>query len=82
MNVWVELHGYDRARALKLAGNINSNLRTVFPMARELKITTNEAADRIAEERPAQGARVQFGLSRGEGVDTARRPAVVASAEV
>jgi leucine dehydrogenase len=69
MNVWVELHGYDRARALKLAGNINSNLRTVFAMARELAIPTNEAADRIAEERLAQGARAQSGPSRGEARD-------------
>jgi len=81
MNVWVELHGYDAARALKLAGTINSNLRTVFSMARELKITTNEAADRIAEERLAQGARVQSGRSRGEVVDIQGTPAAVASAQ-
>jgi len=67
MNVWVELQGYDPARALKLAGNIYSNLRKVFSTARELKITTSAAADRIAEERLGQSARVTPGLTR-EGI--------------
>jgi leucine dehydrogenase len=69
MNVWVELQGYDPDRALTLAGNIYSNLRKVFSMARELRITTSEAADRIAEERLAQGARVSPGPNR-EGIMT------------
>jgi leucine dehydrogenase len=61
MNVWVELQGYDPGRAMTLAGNIYSNLRKVFSMARELRITTGAAADRIAEERLAQGARTTRG---------------------
>jgi leucine dehydrogenase len=69
MNVWVELQGYDPARALALAGSIYSNLRKVFSMARRLKITTSAAADRIAEERLAQGARVKPGPNR-EGILT------------
>ena len=62
MNVWVELQGYDPTRALKLAGNIYSNLGKVFSIAREFKIPTSAAADRIAEERLAQRARVKTGL--------------------
>jgi leucine dehydrogenase len=64
MNVWVELQGYDSARALKLAGNIYVNLRKVFSIARELRMTTSAAADRIAEDRLAQGALTKTGLSR------------------
>jgi leucine dehydrogenase len=68
MNVWVELQGYDPARALALAGNIYSNLRKVFSMARRLKITTSAAADRIAEDRLAHGATAKSELSReGDG---------------
>jgi len=64
MNVWVELQGYDSARALKLVGNIYSNLREVFSVARRLEITTSAAADRFAEERLARGALTKTGLSR------------------
>jgi leucine dehydrogenase len=64
MNVWVELQGYDRRRALTLAGTIYSNLRKVFSMARALKITTSAAADRIAEERLAHVAWAKTELSR------------------
>ncbi len=63
MNVWVELQGHDSARALKLAGNIYTNLRKVFSIARRLDMTTSAAADRIAEERLARGARVASGLA-------------------
>ena len=83
MNVWVELQGYDPTRALKLAGNIYSNLHQVFSMARESKITTSAAADRIAEERLARGARVAPGSQsrspRDERPDTAA-PASLATA--
>jgi leucine dehydrogenase len=79
MNVWVELQGYDRRRALTLAGNIYSNLRKVFSMACELKITTSAAADRIAEERLAHGARVTPGLSREGVVTNAQTTAAPAS---
>jgi hypothetical protein len=80
MNVWVELQGYDPARALKPAGNIYSNLRKVFSMARDLKITTSAAADRIAEERLGQGARVvTHGLSRDGIVTNAQTTGTPAS---
>jgi leucine dehydrogenase len=68
MNVWVELQGYDPARALKLAGNIYSNLHKVFSMARRLEMTTSAAADGIAEDRLAEGALTNIELSRqGDG---------------
>lgn len=79
MNVWVELQGYDPARALRLAGNIYSNLRKVFSMARALKITTSEAADRIAEERLAQGAQVKTGLGPEGTVATSQNLGTSAS---
>ena len=85
MNVWVELQVYDSARALKLAGNIYSNLRKVFSIARRLKMTTSAAADRIAEDRLAQGALTKTGLSRkGDGAvaQTTGTPASVAPAHL
>ena len=84
MNVWVELQGYDPARALKLAGNIYSNLRKVFSMARELKITTSAAADRIAEERLAQAGAANTGVTR-RGVitnETVMAPASITTTHV
>jgi leucine dehydrogenase len=79
MNVWVELQGYDPGRALTLAGHIYSNLRKVFSIARELKITTSAAADRIAEERLARGARVTSELSREGTVTNAQTTGAPAS---
>ena len=51
INVYVELHGYDRARALALTGQIDGRLRNVFRVAREFGIPTSVAADRIVEQR-------------------------------
>ena len=34
INVYVELHGYDRRRALTLTREINSRLRKIFSVAR------------------------------------------------
>ena len=85
MNVWVELQGYDPARALNLAESIYSNLRKVFSMARTLEITTSAAADRIAEERLTRGASAKTGLSRkgdGANVSTTEAPASLATAHV
>jgi leucine dehydrogenase len=79
MNVWVELQGYDSARALKLAGDIYSNLREVFSVARRLEMTTSAAADRIAEERLARGALMKTRLGRqGDGA-IARTPEAAGS---
>jgi hypothetical protein len=57
INVYVELHGYDRARALALTREIHSHLREVFAVAHDLGIPTSVAADRIVEQRLAQGRR-------------------------
>lgn len=53
INVSVELEGYDRRRALRMTRGIFYNLRKVFQIARERKIPTHEAADRMVEERIA-----------------------------
>ena len=57
INVYVELHGYDRTRALALTREIYSRLRNVFAVAHDLGIPTSTAADRIVEQRLAQGRR-------------------------
>jgi leucine dehydrogenase len=57
INVYVELHGYDRTRALALTREIYSRLREVFTVAHDLGIPTSVAADRIVEQRLAQGRR-------------------------
>ena len=51
INVYVELHGYDRRRALTLTSEIYGRLRDVFKVARDLGIPTSAAADRIVEQR-------------------------------
>ena len=51
INVYVELHGYDRTRALTLTREIYGRLRNVFEVARDFGIPTSAAADRIVEQR-------------------------------
>jgi leucine dehydrogenase len=85
INVWVELQGYDPARALALAGRIYSNLRKVFSLARRLEITTSAAADRIAEGRLAHHGRLKAGLSQeGDGAiaQTTAAPPSLATADL
>jgi leucine dehydrogenase len=57
INIYVELHGYDRDRALGLAGEIYGRLGDVFKVARDSGIPTSVAADRIVEQRLREGAR-------------------------
>jgi leucine dehydrogenase len=57
INIYVELHGYDRDRALALAGEIYGRLGDVFKVARDAGIPTSVAADRIVEQRLREGAR-------------------------
>jgi leucine dehydrogenase len=57
INVYIELHDYDRTRALLLTREIYGRLRKVFELARELGVTTTVAADRIVEQRLAQAYR-------------------------
>lgn len=51
MNVYTELEGYERERAVNLTKGIYYNLRKVFHMAQKENVSTNFAADRVAEER-------------------------------
>jgi len=51
MNVYVELEGYSRERALNMTRGIYYSLRQVFALAKEENVSTNTAADRVAEER-------------------------------
>jgi leucine dehydrogenase len=52
-NVYCELEGYNRERALRMTRGIFYNLRRVFDIARQVGIATYRAADRLAEERIA-----------------------------
>ncbi|MBI4040561.1 MAG: Glu/Leu/Phe/Val dehydrogenase [Deltaproteobacteria bacterium] len=51
INVALELEGYSERRARLLARNIYYNLKRVFEISKERKISPAEAADRLADER-------------------------------
>lgn len=51
INVFVELEGYDRTRAMRMSRGIYYNLRKVFEIAREEGTPTSQAADRMVEQR-------------------------------
>jgi len=53
INVFVELEGYDRERALRMTRGVYYNLRKVFQIAREENISTAKAADKLVEQRIA-----------------------------
>jgi leucine dehydrogenase len=53
INVASELEGYSQPRAMKQAENIYNTVKKILLKARELGITTNEAANHIVEERLA-----------------------------
>jgi leucine dehydrogenase len=57
INVSFELlpGGYDEARAVAKIERIYDNLKQVFAIAREQKVSTHVAADRLAEQRIAAG---------------------------
>lgn len=74
INVYVELHGYDRTRALALTREIYSRLRKVFAVAHDLGIPTSAAADRIVEQRLAQG-RHERTSSGASAADVSGNPA-------
>lgn len=59
INVYVEIHGYDRNRALRLAEGIHDKLVEIFRTAKKDGVPTNVAADRLAEERIRAIARVK-----------------------
>jgi leucine dehydrogenase len=51
INVYNELEGYNRERALRMTRGIYYNLLKTFAIAKKDNIPTNLAADRMAEER-------------------------------
>lgn len=53
INVYEELKGYNKDRALTRAGNIYNTIKTIFAIARRDKIPTYVAANKMAEERIA-----------------------------
>jgi leucine dehydrogenase len=58
INVSIEVEGkYDPERSRKKVENIYTALKRVFAIAKEQNISTNEASNRLAEERLAQGRR-------------------------
>jgi len=62
INVYNELMtGYNRDRAMRMTRGIYLNMMRVFEIARDEKISTHAAADRVAEERirKVQGLRSQ-----------------------
>lgn len=65
INVYVEMEGYIRKRALRMASAILNNTRRVFEIAEREKIPTFEAADRLAEERIAQIGQLKKGFFGG-----------------
>src|SRR5205814_4252720 len=54
INVYVEMEGYVRERALRMAQNIYDTVMRVYKIAKEQKVPTFVAADRLAEERIAK----------------------------
>jgi leucine dehydrogenase len=71
INVYGELHRWPVERAKKKAGEIYETLLRIFDIARQQKIPTYRAADRLAEQRIAAVAgldRMWMGGQRGRGV--------------
>jgi leucine dehydrogenase len=70
INVYGELHRWPVERAKKKAGEIYETLLRIFDIAKQQKIPTYRAADRLAEQRIAAVAgldRMWMGGSRGRG---------------
>ena len=59
INVYGELNDWSAERAKRKAGEIYDTLTKIFELAKEQGIPTNEAADRLAERRIEQVARLQ-----------------------
>ena len=51
MNVFVELEGYSPERAFEKTRRVYDNCMRVFDIAKRDNVSTNQAADRLAEER-------------------------------
>ena len=61
INVYNELGGYDRERAMHMARGIHANMIRVFELSRAESLPSSRAAERVAEERirRIQGMRAQ-----------------------
>lgn len=59
INVANELEGYNRERAVQQAAGIYTILMQIYEISREEKITTNNAANRLAERRIADIGRIK-----------------------
>lgn len=61
INVYNELGGYDRERAMHMAHGIHANMIRVFELSRAESLPSSRAAERVAEERirRIQGMRTQ-----------------------
>jgi len=59
INVNAELHGWSPERARNKAGEIYDTILRVFEIAREERIPSYQAADRLAEQRIATIAQVR-----------------------
>lgn len=51
INVYNELEGYNRERAMRMTRGIYYNLRKIFAIAKAQELPTNKAADHLAQER-------------------------------
>lgn len=60
INVSVELEGYNRERAMSATENIYQAAQNVFKMAKELNITTIDAAKQVAEKRMEEIGRIKL----------------------
>jgi leucine dehydrogenase len=65
INVYVEMEGYVRERALRMADNIYNTISSVYKIAREQKLPTYVAADRLAEERVQRIGQIKRGFFGG-----------------
>ncbi len=65
INVYVEMEGYVRDRALRMAQSIYDTLERVYSIAREQKVPTFVAADRLAEERISRIGQIKKGFFGG-----------------
>ena len=58
MNVYEEMKGYDRERAMARASTIYDNVKQIIEISKNENISTNKAADRMAEERIEKIAKI------------------------
>ncbi|MGE0707235.1 MAG: Glu/Leu/Phe/Val dehydrogenase dimerization domain-containing protein [Planctomycetota bacterium] len=65
INVYVEMEGYVRERALRMAEGIYQNTERVLNISKEQGIPTYEAADRFAEERIEKIGQIKKGFFGG-----------------